>query len=206
VDDPPDPPPAADDRRLLAAFRRGDRAAFDALFDRYAGRVLAFALQLTGGCRADAEDLVQETFVAAYRAAPGFRGGSRLLTWLLGILVRRHRDGRRRNVVPTVPLLDEHDGLAPVSRHSPVESEVVSGTDFRCALGALDASLREAFLLVAAQGLTHKEAAGVLGVPEGTVKWRVAEATRRLRAALTEMDDDEETEPQSRLPEAAPLR
>jgi RNA polymerase sigma factor, sigma-70 family len=175
--DAPDPP---DDRRLLAAFRGGDRAAFDALFARYAPRVLAFALHLTGGSRAEAEDLTQETFVAAFRGASAFRGGSRLLTWLLGIAVRRHRDAGRRTCPPTATLTDGDADSRPA-----VADVATDAVAFRDALATLDSPLRDAFLLVAAQGLTHREAAEVLGAPLGTVKWRVAEATKRLRAALT---------------------
>src|ERR687885_615754 len=85
----------ADDRKLIAAFRAGDRAAFDALFERYAGRVLAFARQLTGSS-SEAEDLTQEVFLAALRGLPEFRGDSGLLTWLFSIAVRRWRDQQRR--------------------------------------------------------------------------------------------------------------
>ncbi len=177
--------PNKEDRKLLDAVRDGDRAAFDKLFGRYAPRVLAFALHLTHGCRADAEDLTQETFVAAFHGAEGFRGGARLLTWLLGIAVRRHRDAGRKER-PTLVLLREDD---PAPGRS-VEDGAVEGVAFRRALATLDAPLREAFLLVAAQGLTHREAAEVLGAPVGTVKWRVAEATKRLRARLSEGEEE----------------
>jgi RNA polymerase sigma-70 factor (ECF subfamily) len=179
---PPTPP---DDRALTDAVRGGDRAAFDRLFARYAPRVLAFALHLTRGCRAEAEDLTQEVFVAAFRGADAYAGRGRLLTWLLGIAVRRHRDAGRR-AAPTLVLLTEDDPAPGPS----VEDGAVNGVAFRRALSTLDEPVREAFLLVAAQGLTHKEAAVVLGAPEGTVKWRVAEATRRLRARLSEGEKD----------------
>ena len=164
---------------IISAFQQGDRPAFDTLFARYAPRVLAFALRLTNGRRADAEDLTQETFVAAYRGAERFRGAARPLTWLLSIAVRRHRDSNRRGQIASVPL-QEYDG-------SPgVENAAIASVALRDALETLDDSFKTAFLLVAVQGLTHAEAAAVLKAPVGTVKWRVAEATKRLRRALAD--------------------
>lgn len=184
--------PPTDEQELLDRFRQRDRDAFDALFARYAGPVLTFALRLTGS-RADAEDLLQETFVAAYQGASGYRGQARTLTYLLAILIRRHRDGRRRARVTSVGFSDETDTPAPSSS---VEGAVVASVVFRSALDTLPAPLRETFLLVAAQGLSHTEAAAALGVPVGTVKSRVAAATKRLRAALSEEES----------PDASPSR
>jgi RNA polymerase sigma-70 factor (ECF subfamily) len=191
-----------DEQRLLTAFQKGDRAAFDALYDRYAGRLLAFARQLTG-CRAEAEDLVQETFVAAYRGAAGFRGGARVRTWLFSIAVRRLRDMRRKPGVSNVSGAEESLwNEEAIATGSPVERAAVAAVSFQAALATLDAPLREAFLLVAAQGMTHKEAAELLDTPVGTVKWRVAEATKRLRAALEEKDEGT----RQSAPEAVPAR
>jgi RNA polymerase sigma-70 factor, ECF subfamily len=170
------------DRKLAQAASQGDETAFRRLFDRLGPRVLAFALRLTG-CRADAEDLTAETFTAAYRSLPEYRGGARVLTWLLGITLRRFRDNNRRTR-PTLVLLDaDREVAAP--RH---ENGVLNRLALETALACLDAPLRDAFILVAVQGRTHREAAELLDTPIGTVKWRVAEATKRLRVALTEAD------------------
>lgn len=168
-------------------MRRRDRAAFDALYDRYADSLPAFGVRLTGN-RADAEDLVQETFLAAYSGTTSFRGNSRLLTYLMGIPLRRHRDSRRRPRTPNLPLIEDTDSTNRGAQ-SPVENAVVAAMAFEQASAGLEEPLRVAFLLVASQGLTHRKAAHVLQIPLGTCKWRVAEATRRLRAALSETDD-----------------
>ena len=178
------PVPDSGDDSLLRRYRQGDRAAFDALYERVAGRLFAFALQLTQGRRADAEDLVQETFVAAYRGIGGFRGGSRELTWLFGIMARRNRDNNRRPRLLITTIEETDEETAPIAA-SP-ENAALATVLLQEAVAKLDAPLREAFLLVAAQGLTHKEAAGVLRAPVGTVKWRVAEAVKRLRVALAD--------------------
>lgn len=193
--------PEKDERRLLDAFRKKDRAAFDALFARYGGRVYSFALYLTGGSRADAEDIVQETFVAAFQGADTYRGGSRLLTWLLGIALRRFRDGNRR-YRPVFEAWEEDAVSSSPSRNgSRVEDEALASVSYRRALSTLDEPLRVAFLLVAAQGMTHREAAAVLDAPVGTVKWRVAEATKQLRTALSQ-DDETISERTSHVPTA----
>ncbi len=173
------------ERRLLNRFRQRDKEAFDVLFARHGEAVLAFARRLTGSC-ADAEDLTQETFLAAYQGAERFGGRARLSTYLIAIAVRRWRDRQRRPRHETLTLLDEHDTPSPHPKDAPTESQALTGIIYRAALAQLDDPLKEAFLLVAAEGLTHKEAAQVLQIPLGTLKWRVAEAMRRLRLALTE--------------------
>ena len=75
-------------------LKRGDAPVFDRLYAALAPRVLAYLLRLTNGSRADAEDLTQETFVAAF-AARADCTGSNPLAWLLGIARRRQRDAFR---------------------------------------------------------------------------------------------------------------
>ena len=176
------------DPKLIAGFRAGDAAAFDTLYALYAGRVLAFARRLTGS-QSDAEDLTQEAFVAAFRARQGFRGSAQFLTWVFGIVVRRWRDGERRPRLSTVPYLDSD--VCAIRDGSDMAEETVRKTMLNQAIDALDPILREAFLLVAGEGLTHREAATVVGCPLGTMKWRVAEAAHRLRAALEEVEETE---------------
>ena len=175
----------SEESKLVAAFRRGDAAAFDTLYRRHAGRVMAFARRLTGSGQ-DAEDLTQEVFVAAFRGLERFEGRSTLLSWLLGIAVRKRRDQARRRAPDSLPGADHLDSFdAPMSSVR-MEDRILDSIALDRALAALDEPMREAFLLVAAQGLTHKEAAAILERPIGTVKWRVAEASRRLREALGE--------------------
>lgn len=168
---------------MMTEHKEGSETAaaeFDALFSQYAGRVLAFARRLTGSV-AEAEDLTQDTFVAAWHGRAAFGGRAKMLTWLLGIAVRRHRDARRAPRLETIPECPElaGEGFAEQS---------LERLALESSLAELDENLRAAWLLVASQGLTHKEAADVLARPVGTVKWQVATASRRLRAALEEND------------------
>lgn len=181
----------SDERELIRRFGAGDRQAFDILFARYAGRVLGFAVRLTGN-RSDAEDLVQETFVAAYKGCSTFQGRSGVLTWLLGIAARRWRDRLRRPAPEVTAFEDviesESGSLYPQAES--LEIRTVTSIVTADALNKLDAPFREALLLVASQGLTYREAAEALGEPVGTVKWRVSEAARRIRRVLSGMADD----------------
>ena len=176
------------ERKWLAAFRAGDKNAFDTLFHEYAGRVLAFSCQLTGH-KAEAEDLTQDVFLAAFRGAERFRGQSRPLTWLLSIAVCRWRDQQRS---PQADSVSFDESLSAPFGASSLADQTLASLSLRDALQGLNPAFREAFLLVAAQGLTHREAAEVLERPLGTVKWQVAEATKRLRCALQSQEPLEE--------------
>jgi RNA polymerase sigma-70 factor, ECF subfamily len=168
----------------IEAIRSGDPAAFSALHAKYGPRVLGYLLRL-GVCRADAEDITQETFLAAFRGCEGFSGRSRPLAWLLGIAIRRRRD-RDRTPRPTQPLPTTL--ITTLITPSPVES-ILRAASLQHALALLDPPLREALLLVASQGLSYAEAAQTLETPLGTLKWRVHQATKQMRKLLTEEEN-----------------
>jgi RNA polymerase sigma-70 factor (ECF subfamily) len=170
--------------------RAGNTAAFDTLFARYAPRVMGYALRMTGGDRAEAEDMVSETFLAGYAGCAAYQGRSRPLAWLLGIASRRWRDKKRKPCPKVVPFATE-DEKAGGTTEGP-EKAVVQAMTLNAALDHLEPLYREALLLVAAQGLTYREAAEAMGEPVGTVKWRVHEATRRMRGLLETSDIAEE--------------
>jgi RNA polymerase sigma-70 factor, ECF subfamily len=173
----------------LERVRAGDPAAFDALFARYAPRVMGYALRMTGGDRAEAEDMVSETFLAGYAGCAAYQGRSRPLAWLLGIASRRWRDRKRRPCPKVAPLETDEDVGAGGAAQGPEEATVRALT-LAEALDKLEPPYREALLLVAAQGLTYREAAETTGEPVGTVKWRVHEATRRMRSLLEAAEGD----------------
>jgi RNA polymerase sigma-70 factor, ECF subfamily len=140
-------------------------------------RVYRLALRLTAGSVAEAEDITQEALLAALKTFPLFLGKARLTTWLHTITVRTWRAHQKRPKVETVSL-DERERAIP--------EDIALRLDLDCAIRALSPPQREAFILVKAEGWTHKEAAKILGVPQGTVQARVFEATRRLRELLSE--------------------
>ena len=170
-----------------APILSGDPRAFDRLYAEFAPRVLGYLLPLTGGRRAEAEDLVQETFLAAYAHRDTFRGRSQPLAWLLGIARRRWRDGRR-GTAREIHSIDTPNGVEPaVEGHA---EQVTRATTLEWALTRLKEEEREIVLLVTVQGLSYREAAEILEQPVGTLKWRAHEALRHLRTLLKEWKED----------------
>src|ERR1041385_8395348 len=94
--------------RLVARMRAGRPDAFAEVYDKYATRLMGYARRLTGH-RGDAEDLLQETILAAWHGREAFHGQVRLLSWLLGIMSRRWCDRCRHRHVSTISL-DQQDG------------------------------------------------------------------------------------------------
>ncbi len=175
---------------LLRAAQQGDRRAFGQLVRLHRPRIVALGLQLTG-CRQDAEDVAQETFLRAWRHLGGFQGRSAFGTWLYRIALRRAlslRSSATQRLVRAVPPEDPRLRAAvAVDAGSDPQRALQLREQYAALLGAFDAlsgPLRATVALTVLHGLSHAEAAEVLGVREGTVAWRVHEARRRLREAL----------------------
>jgi RNA polymerase sigma-70 factor (ECF subfamily) len=174
-----------DERSWLDRARAGDKAAFGMLVRQHQRRVHRLAVQLTGNS-GDADDVVQETFLRAYRAIDRFDGRAEMFTWLYRICVNvalNLRRQRRRVVAdlddPRVPEPRE-SGADPATR----AEEAQSYARLAAALDGLSESLRVTMVLACVEQLPYKDIAGVLGCSEGTVAWRVHEARRRLRESL----------------------
>jgi RNA polymerase sigma-70 factor (ECF subfamily) len=169
-------------RRCLA----GDRSAFDALYDRHSARVFNLLRRLTGDA-AEAEDLTQETFVAAYRDLGTWREDGAFGTWLCGIAFHQYTAARRRARPETEPL-DEEMEIAfsdadPLAHFLREERR----RHIEEAITALPPIYREVFVLVQVEGLTYRQAATWLHVPLGTVQWRLWRAVRLLQSALSDL-------------------
>jgi len=163
---------------------RTDEAAFTRVFNDLHEQVFALCRHLTGS-RVEAEDAVQETFLAVHQALPNFRGESKLSTWVYRIAVNaslgvRARSTRRREA-PLDNAQDLVDG-APGPDHSAIASQTI--THLERALDALSVEHRAVLSLFAMEGLGHDEIADVLGIPTGTVWSRLHAARKHLRSAL----------------------
>jgi RNA polymerase sigma-70 factor (ECF subfamily) len=179
------------DRELVEAARSGDAEAFGALVRRHQKRIYRLALHLLRN-GTEAEDVTQETFVRAYGAIGRFDGRSEPFTWIYRIAVNlslnaiRSRKPNRNAVAPDDPRIE---GLLIETRGGAANPAEASA-DRELALALLDGmdtlsdTLRTTLVLVTIDGLSHTDAAQVLGCPEGTVAWRVHEARRKLRAFL----------------------
>jgi RNA polymerase sigma-70 factor (ECF subfamily) len=165
----------------------GEDRRFAALYDLHADAVFRLSLRLCGGCHAEAEDLAQDALIAALGSLPRFAGRSRITTWLYAVTVRTWRKRCERREPDTLPLIDGDGTSLPDGLDSQL-----TRLSIEAAIAALPEPLREAFVVVKSEGLTHREAAAVLGLPIGTVQARVHEAARRLRRALLEERGEEE--------------
>lgn len=165
------------------------RALFEATALPVARVLYNTALRLTGAS-ADASDLVQETFLRAYRTFDNFRPGTNCKAWLLTILYSVHINQRKRAQHTAISLpLEELDTLrdddAAGAERLP-ELDERWAPEVERALGGLPEPLRAAILLVDIEQLPYEEAAVVLGWPVGTLRSRLFRARKQLFAALHE--------------------
>lgn len=175
------------DEALVAEAARGNREAFDLLVRRYQSRLFQLIRIMTRGDE-ESEDLVQETFVRAFRAVHRFRGESTFRTWLHRIavnVVRTHltRRGARRGAW-LVETGDEDDALAELASTDDLEGDVVRRRMIDQALARLPADLRLLVTLRDVQGLEYREIAAITRLPLGTVESRIFRSRRRLRPLL----------------------
>ncbi len=174
----------------------GDAEALAALYDRYSPVVMALFVRMLGS-RAEAEDLLQEVFIEAWRRAGSFdRARGSAATWLL-VLARsraldRLRSGARRRAGRSRLEVDPAAGATAVAPALPSESVELARrrTAVRSAVAALTAPQREALELSYYAGLSHAEIAEQIEVPLGTVKSRIIAAMRQLRCALADVGGD----------------
>ena len=172
--------PAVDiGERVIDRARRGDQEAFAAVIRHYDPGLRALAYRLLGD-RDLMDDVLQEAYVKAFKGLRRFRGDAKLGTWLYRIAYNACLDELRRSRrADELPL---SDGLPSAS---PDPSELAVGReDLARALRALPPDERAAVLLVDAQGFDYRQAADVLGVPEGTVASRLNRARASLRTTL----------------------
>ena len=184
------PPPERDDATLVAAALAGDDRAFTDLMRRYKEPLFRFVRRYVGDAD-EANDIVQESFVAAWAALGGFDVARPVAVWLRRIALNKCRDwGRRRQVrqffyaampldspvVRTLALVDGDERAADEANLGRLDA----------AIAALPRALKEALLLTAFEGMSHKLAAGVLGVSPKAVENRVHRARLALARALKE--------------------
>ena len=173
---------SSSDAALIAAWQAGDERAATELVRRH-GRALARFLASGGAREADVDDLVQETFIRAFRAVGKFRGQCQFRTWLLTIGGNVLKDAGRRaardRVVPLDEALRDRDG-------DPHELAVSGEASDRLqeGLARLPRMQREVFLLRAQQGLAYEEIAAALGTSAGAARVHYHHAVRRLKEHL----------------------
>jgi RNA polymerase sigma-70 factor (ECF subfamily) len=151
----------------------GEARTFGELLERHEREIFAYALRLTGS-RADADDLYQETFLAAFRGWPPPRRDNER-AWLYRIATNKAIDGSRRR--RTTVSLEDLRLAAP-------ERDGITLVDLATAVRELPAGQRAAFVLRTVEGRPYREIASVLECSEEAARTRVSEATRKVRAAV----------------------
>lgn len=176
---------ASDEYPLIQRARAGEMAAFEEIMALYERRIARFLFGAVGDVEV-AEELCQETFLAAYRALPRTTADLRLSSWLHTIALNRARSYHRRRRLRTfLPLMDEHVSSTPDLQQTVAEHDAVHR-----ALARLPQGYRDPLLLQLGSGLHCREIAEVLGCSEGAVKVRLL----RARAAFRRAYADEERE------------
>ena len=170
------------DGRLVQAVLGGDGRAFELLVRRHDRRALSLAFRLLGH-REDAEDVVQESFVAALEALERFDVTRPFGPWFYRIVVNRSLNARKARSRRSMEAIPED---APAPTASPERAAEVAEARKKVfkALESLTERQRHVLEMIELEGLSGPEVAEVLGIPEGTVRWHLHSARKALRAAL----------------------
>lgn len=178
------------DEELVAKSIGGDLESFNQLVVRWERPIYALAYRVLGR-EEDARDVVQESFLRAFRALPGFKGQAKFSSWLYRITLNLCRDWiRRRNRTPELQAPEGVDVIELAAEQGPTESveDVLSRKELSgrvaTAMQALSEEQRTAIILKEYEGLTFQEISDLLGVPLSTVKTRLYQGLTVLRREL----------------------
>jgi len=190
-------PAQAGDAQLASMVAAGDPGAFEVLMRRHNGALYRTARSIVRD-DAEAEDIVQESYLLAYRKAGSFRGEASLSTWLTRIVVneatgRLRKTRRRADIIELVPGLsgieaDEEDAMSDERSMPETPDEAALRAEARrlieARIDALPDGLRTVFVLRAIEDLSVQETADALGLLEATVRSQYFRARGLLREAL----------------------
>ena len=172
-----------EEQAWIARSREGDQQAFEALVLRYQRMIFALTYRMTGS-PTEAEDLTQETFIAAFHQLDSFRGDSKFSSWLyriaMNLCLNWRKSDQRRHAL--------HRQWSEELVLAAEEESTVPAGEVQRALLKLNPRQRAAIVLTTYDGLTHAEAAEALGCSEATISWRVFAARARLKKALRNLN------------------
>ena len=187
-----EPPMTADLADLVALAKEGDQQAFEELVRRTYSDSYTLALRLTGD-EDDARDVVQESYLRAYRGLKRFRGDAQFSTWLYRITANCAANQLRRRARHRHEELDDETGPALDADHDP--AVLADAADLRSrvegALAELPPKLRAVVVLRDVYDLPHEAIAAELGISESAAKVRLHRARRKLRSQVFPGRDDD---------------
>lgn len=176
--------------RAMSGIKSGELEAFRELVERYQGRVFCFVCNMVRN-KSDAEDLVQEVFVAAFRKLSSFDSErAQFSTWLLTIARNRCLNHLQRASVSATTSLDhmtlDRESVIAQPVDAVLSDETFSRLD--AALDRLPLEQRAAFVMAEIQDMPYQEIALIEEVELGTIKSRVSRAKQRLRELLSDLN------------------
>lgn len=186
------------DQVLVERVQQGDKQAFGLLVSKYQRKLVRLVSRLIRD-PAEVEDVVQEAFIKAYRALPGFRGESAFYTWLyrIGINAAKNYLVTRGRRPPTTTEFDNEEAEAfdegeQLRDHNTPERILMSkeiGDTVNAAMEALPEDLRNAIVLREIDGLSYEEISQVMNCPIGTVRSRIFRAREAIAEKLKPLLD-----------------
>jgi RNA polymerase sigma-70 factor (ECF subfamily) len=174
--------PRLSESDLIAGLKAGDEDAAHEFFDRYAARIRRFIAHSLGASAADADDVLQETFIALAEALPFFRGDSSLFTFACAIAHRKvlsliRTNARRARLMRAAPIAEDL---------SATQRDAGASREFSRALAELRPEYREVLILKYVEEIGVSEIARILRLGEHAVESRLARARKALRKSLKE--------------------
>ncbi len=171
---------------LLAAFRAGDPDAVRSLYQQYSRPVATVARSIVGNDQSLIDEIVQQTFTKAWRAAQSFKEHAKFSPWLYAIARRSAIDAVRAERRPT---RGDHEPEVDVAVDPPSMEQTWEAYEVRRAIASLPPDEQDVVKMGHLLGMPHAEIAKQLNVPIGTVKSRSYRAHRRLAAALAHLEE-----------------
>ena len=186
------------DLLLVQRVQRGDKKAFDLLVSKYQRKLMRLVSRLVHD-QAEAEDIVQDAFIRAYRALPQFRGDAAFYTWLyrIGVNTAKNYLAAQKNRPQTSFENENEDGEQwsqedQIADNNTPESALASkqiAATVNAAMEGLTEELRTAITLREVESLSYDEIAEMVGCPIGTVRSRIFRAREAIAAKLRPLLD-----------------
>ncbi|MGK5091608.1 sigma-70 family RNA polymerase sigma factor [Deltaproteobacteria bacterium TL4] len=174
------------DQLIVKDILSGNIQQFEVLITRYRNNIYRFILKHVDE-PALAEDLSQDTFIAAYQQLASFQGNSTFLTWLFGIALNKVRNHLNRSPEKRYHFVSE-ELVANISSQEQTPLEVMENKNsliaLKRALNQLSPDLKEVAILVCLEGFSYEETAGIMEIPAGTVRSKLYRAREMLRQLL----------------------
>lgn len=196
------PMPDGYEDKLVERLKRRDEAAFNELITLYQGRIYRLLFRMLGDA-AEAEDLAQEVFITVFKSIDGFRGDSKLSTWLYRVASNhcknriKYLQRRARGKKKEFDEIAEHDAIESATMNSSSTiarpDQVVEAYEkeqiLKEAIASLDDDHRELVVLRDIEHMTYEQIQEITGLAEGTVKSRLHRARHALREKVRRLAD-----------------